>query len=407
MRKLVIYCLGMWVILVCASAYAIAGCGASIGEFSPEPLPDKAVALPPETEPLLVRLAREEPCNSSRIVLGEEFACLAVYEIVNARDTAAFVRDAEVWVDPQPAYSAAGIEWDHLHSAIPNMGAIEPNGTVNLSFEDAAVELEPHSSKTFRIWALVNPVATTLDPTVTQPRSGDETFVDILGVTELDARHAVIEEEITGPLLVIRKSRPTVTIADAPTRSMRDGRHALFEWTVKANSAGSIGVKQFAFHLDFSGVEMCDFLLQRNEEGGATLDVDILAIAPDRLSSADLREGCLTKSNDIVVAFHDEHLLLPDAATSFLLVAQARVIDPSAKMKVNFLRTKKVVTDALGCGEQGFVRFVSNATMLPGILWSDRSSVVHAWMPCASSRDWIGDALVADLDRSQSYDASL
>ncbi len=398
---------GMLLILFCGISCTAAGCG-SEGEMPLiEPSPDRADVPLPATEPLLVRLAREEPCNSSRIVLGEEFTCLAVYEVVNARESAAYVRDAKVWVHSQPAYSVAGIEWDHLHPAMMDLGTIESNGTVKLLFNGVGVEIEPHSSRTFRVWALIHPVATATDPTTAEPRSGDEPFADILGVTEFDQRPARIEEEIAGPLHVIRKSRLTVTIAEIPTRNFHNGRQELFEWTIKADPAGSIGVKQFAFHFELSGATVCDLRLHQNDTRGAAPDVDILAISSDRLSSRDLHENCLTKSNDIVVAFRGEYLLQPDATTSFILTANALVIEPSAKMSVRFLRTRKVVTDGIGCGDQGFIRFVSDATMLPGIFWSDRSSVPHVWTPCASSHDWTGDALIADLDRPQVFDASL
>lgn len=375
------------------------GCGVSAEEANPPPmqLSPGATSARPSVRPLEIRLTRhDELVNAPRIILGREYACLAAYEIWNPNDEAGYLSTFIISAQPAIAFDTVAIEWADDDVKLPRAAMPEKNGRVRIAYPNVGVQIKPQGSRSFRLCGVLKRVVGAGDGKGAEPESGTTVRATLLIAESPDGARARFMEEEESPRHVLRASLPRVTITPVSISELRAGSRTLFEWTVEAHWFGPIALKQFAFNVQMSDLTLCSVRLWDDSDDGPP-DHDVVALTEERASSRNLRDACISQSSEIAVVFRKEYAFEEGQGVHFTLRANVATVGDASKLSVAFLRSNDAITDTLRCDDTGFALFSSDATMVPGITWSDISSARHSPDACVSSRDWTTDALLPNF----------
>lgn len=399
MRRAVMLWFGAWFVFFFGFVLSQIGCALDAEDRSQWP----GVSAPANSQgssgaasahqPLRILPMTQEPENAPRIVAGDAYACLSTYEIANPNDDAGYVAKLVISAQPSAAFETVAVEWAGDDAKLPRAALPEPSGLVRVEYPNVGVRIAPRSSRFVRLCVVLKPVTTT---------SGTRISVALVTAEELDGGRVKFVGEDEHPRHVLRVSFPTITITPIAATPLRAGIIPIFDWTMEADEAGPIAVKQFSFHVDVADAAICSVRLHDDSEEEFP-DHDIVELTDKRTSSRSIRTACLDHAADIAIVFRDEYRLMAGAGVRFTLFADVKSVRESAKIETRFLRTADVITDTINCGDLGFASFLSDPTMASGLIWSDVSAHPHSAASCYSSRDWIGDALVTGLEGARTY----
>ncbi len=375
------------------------GCVVTPEEGKALSLPDPKTVTVPSERPLEIRAPRhDDVSNAPRIILGREYACLSTVEIFNPNDEAGYVSKLVISAQPAIAFETVAVEWTGDDSKLPRAAMPDSDGLTRIAYPNVGMQIAPHGSRYARLCGVMKKAVGAGLGKGIEPESGTTVTASLTSVETLGGEHARFTEDIAPARHVLRASLPRITITDLPPSAVRAGGRNLFEWTVEAHWFGPIAIKQFAFHLDFAGVLLCNIRLLDDTDGPSHSSAAV-EIAAGGASSRSVGDACLDHPADIAVSFDDEFHFEQDEGVHFSLRADLSDIKDGAAILTGFLRSTNAATDVLRCDGRGYSLLgAGDPTMTPGILWSDLSADPHG-SACGKSRDWTTDALVQDFSR--------
>ncbi len=223
-----------------------------------------------------------------------------------------------------------------------------------------------------------------------------------------------------GNSMVIRATKPVVTMQSLSNTTLSAGERELYRMQVGADSAGNVALKQMMFNISKTAlVSLSSFRLYR---GSSQVDLTDIAIR-NATSSADLEAGTVPAGVNqvyVVVSFTDEDSI---GGTGNVYSLRANVsysgtgnnvttnlyTDPATPVVTGYLVNN--VTSApfssssadiyhLDTGDAGG-RPTGAPSNIGTFVWSDNSEVPHS-SANQTSYDWTNDYLVDDLTQSQS-----
>ncbi len=329
------------------------------------------------------------------VALGGQTVSLGAYDIQNDAPQDDAVRSFTVKsVNGKNTFARIGAAWGESPDEILEYTIPAANGSVTFMPSVARAHIPSGSVRTIYLVGVIGTVGTA-DSKV---RSGDVATIELVSLVGMDNTPAVLDASLVGPSYVLRRSQPQIIAHPLADTTLRTGKQYLISWGVRADPAGDVSIKQFGLHLDLRDVEACEFQLRRNTRLAEATEINVSSLSE---SSADLEHGCLYASNDFVVTFRKEEVVRAGTETVFTLRARIMHRRDGASVLSRFLRLNDSRTTEIACVGGHALRLGTAESGVPAVLWSDISEKPHSDVPCRSSKDWIGDALVADLNVSQ------
>ncbi|MEK7116448.1 MAG: hypothetical protein AAB879_03570 [Patescibacteria group bacterium] len=389
---------GIWFLfgfyLMVLVSFLVGGCGAqadfTVDSIEAEPL------VPHARHPLRVS-SHASSVGDSRILVAVagQLVTLGVYDIRNtaARDDA--VRSFAVKsANEKLAFARIGYAWGETPNDVVDLMIPDVRGSVTFVPAASRARLPSGSVRTLRIVGVTADIgALTADV-----KSGDVASVALFSLVGMDNVSAVIDVPLIVPSYVVRRSQPLIVASPLADAVLRTDKLNLLSWVVRADPAGDVSVKQFGLRMELTHVDICEFQLRRNTRLVASNEISVRHFS---VSTAVLDKGCLHSSADLAVTFAKEEVIRAGTETVFTLRGRIAHIGAGASVTSRFLRIGDSRTTDIACVAGQALRLGSADSGIPAVLWSDLSAKPHSDAPCHSSKDWIGDALLADLSVSQ------
>lgn len=194
--------------------------------------------------------------------------------------------------------------------------------------------------------------------------------------------------DLTGNSFYNRKSKPTFAILDAGTTPTTK----LFRFSVVADSAGNIDIKQLAFNVVTSGCDVTQMYLYDPNASNqlTTTPVDPTANASSgnvSLLDGTAQAGSGTDNNVLTIGTTAKIYEVRGTVTGFG--------DSGDSISVSFKQDASVgaTTNAFTAGADG------GYAAAEGNIWSDRSASAHT----TATSDWTNGFLLKDMTTSQSF----
>jgi len=207
---------------------------------------------------------------------------------------------------------------------------------------------------------------------------------------------------VNGKQMRIAKGSPTVVHEDSTT-TLNDSELTLYKWTVSADEASDIAIKQFAFSMTKpAGVTLSGFKLFANGSEIAISDsaVDIIGVTgPTDLETAAYAGG------NILVQFDDganaaEKTIQAGTAVTFELkatVAGSAATDDVITTLLSDSAGDVGTIDDANASNQIDITTAAATTTDRNFIWSDKSASPHNSILASSSSDWLDGWLVSGL----------
>ncbi|GEM_PF-4422963 len=357
-----------------------------------------------ESEPLVPHARRSlhvssqvSPVNDARlaVAVADQLVTLGVYDIRNTAAHDDAVRSFTVkTTSDKTAFARIGYAWGETPDEIVNLMAPKVLDSVTFMLIPSLARLAAGSVRTLRIVGVMTDIGA-LNSSV---KSGHVASVTLVSLVGMDNVNATLNAPLTGPAYVVRRSQPFIVAAPLMDTALRMDKLNLMAWSVRADLAGDLSVKQFGLRLDLHNVEMCEFQLRRNTRLAESNEISVNKVSA---GTTGLDKGCLRSSSDLAVTFTKEEVIRAGMETVFTLRARIIKLGAGASVMSRFLRIDDFRTKNLACITGQALRLGYVGSGVPAVLWSDLSAKPHSDAPCHSSQDWIGDALLADLSGSQ------
>lgn len=331
------------------------------------------------------------------VSVGGQTVLLGVYTIHNESTHVEVVRSFTVKsATGKNAFLRIGYAWGESPEEVLDATTPSLHGYVTFLPNALRARMPSRSVRTVRLIGVTANVGASLSSL----QSGDVAVVELVSLVGMGDVPASFEGPLVGPSYVLRRSQPRILAHPLADTALRAEKILLFSWGVYADAAGDVSVKQFGLHLDLTNVEACEFQLRRNTRLVASNDIRVTNLAFD---AADLTKGCIRSSSDLALTFANEEFVRAGTETMFTLRARMTPLGKDARVTSGFLRVSlpDARTTELACVGRQALRLGSMQSGVPAVLWSDISAHPHSDVPCRSSKDWIGDAFIADLSASQ------
>lgn len=236
----------------------------------------------------------------------------------------------------------------------------------------------------------------------------DTTGTDFSAVGASSATEITAGTDVTGEQQRVARSAPTVAkVTSGVSTDLANGEQTLYKWTVKADAADDLSLKQVAFQTTVTGATVLDdFKLLRNgvEVSSASSTIDITDGA-----AADLEPGGASATNDtILVQWRDgsdagEEIITAGTTANYELKATV-----SGAVDGNSVSTS-LLNDLNGCA--GVLTAPVATVVVDGcnsnFVWSDLSVSPHDnTIAGPSSADWLDGYLVEGLSGAGSQTLS-
>ncbi len=321
---------------------------------------------------------------------------LGIYDIRNmaARDDA--LRSFTIKsVNGTHAFARIGYAWKETPDDIVDLTAPDASGSVTFLLVASRARLPSGSLRPLRV---VGEIAE-INDLVSRSHSGDMVSATLVSLVGMNDVSATLDLPFPGPSYILRRSQPFIVASALADTALRTDKLNILSWSVRADPAGDVSVKQFGLHMELRNVEVCEFQLRRNTRLMEANDISMRNLST---GAAAFDKGCLRSSGDLAVTFAKEEVIRSGTDTMFTLRARIARIGAGSSILSRFLRNDESRTTVIACVTgQAPLRLGSADSGIPAVLWSDFSAKPHSDAPCHSSKDWIGDALLADLSVSQ------
>ncbi len=360
----------------------------------------------------------------------------------------ATAQDEEMHIDLVRVESIAGGDNSNFtRVAVASDGAVKGEATLPSGATGAAninltnkIVVPKDSSATFDIWAKLASVqasSSVSGATTLVTRSGhapalgieeniqtgewDVNYAGMLnmrttGVASGDRIYAA-QGATDGSAMVLRKTKPVVTMQSLSNTTLSAGERELYRMQVGADSAANVALKQMTFAISkTANVTLGDFRIYR---GSTMIPLADIAIR-NATSAADLEGGDIVagvNSAYVTVSFTSEDSI---SGTGNVYSLRANVSytgtgnnvttslyrDGAATTYTGYL--VNTVTSGIYTTASADIYHIDTAAAPSGaaagigtFVWSDNSEVPHS-SANQTSRDWTNDYLVEDLTQSQS-----
>lgn len=214
--------------------------------------------------------------------------------------------------------------------------------------------------------------------------------------------------DVEGEEMRVAKSAPTVAKLSAPT-SIGNGTQVLYKWTVTADAANDIAIKQFAFQPSVTGaVTLSDFELTR--DGALISNSDNVDIIENTGAAVDLEPGgAAWTADEVLVQWRngtDSGEQLVTAGTTVTYELKALVGGATGADNVSTV----LLSDSGSAGEAGVITDGSDLVEVDGtasnFVWSDFSISPHNSTLGGSSTDWLDGLYVKGLSSAGTHTLS-
>ncbi|MFA6099640.1 MAG: hypothetical protein WC750_02025 [Patescibacteria group bacterium] len=205
---------------------------------------------------------------------------------------------------------------------------------------------------------------------------------------------------------VMRKSKPIVTKMNLATNTLSNGDMPLYNWSVGADSAGPIAIKQIMLRIDTSpNVKLLSFKLYRGSTLMSTQDYSII----DARTGINLVSSPSAVVDTVMVptiSFTNEQVV-SGGNTQYSLHATISYVGTGNTVTTSFYRglSDSIVTGTLTNKSDGQFNSTSpliyniaspSQTILGTFVWSDNSELPHN-STVSGSADWTNHTFVNDL----------
>jgi hypothetical protein len=308
-------------------------------------------------------------------------------------------------------------------------------GSVNVNLTNKIV-VPKDGNTSFELWAKLAAVQSSSSATGV-PRSGHAPKLGITSTTNTgewtDTAYATsmnirttgaasgervyaAQGATAGNFMVLRKTKPVVTMQSLSNTTLSAGERELYRMQVGADSAGSVALKQVVFNISkTASVDLANFRLYRGSTMVPLADINIV----EGTGGVDLEAGNIAPGTNqayVVVSFIDQDSI-SGTGNVYSLRATVSFVGVGNNVTTNLYRdpSSPVVTGyladlgtpgVLGAHSTIFSIDTDDAPEGTGdavgtFVWSDNSEVPHS-SALQTSRDWTSDYLVEDLTQSQS-----
>lgn len=210
---------------------------------------------------------------------------------------------------------------------------------------------------------------------------------------------------------MIRKSKPIIAKMNLPTNTLYNGDMPIYKWSVGADSAGPIAIKQIMFRIDTSAnVKLSSFRLYRGSTLMSTQDYSIvdaqtgtnLVTSPSAVSGVDIiptisftNEEQITGSGNI----YSLHATLSYTGIGNIVTTSFYRSIGGAIMTGKLTNESDIDGEFMTNPQIYNVRASSSDTTLGTFVWSDNSELPHN-STVSGSADWTNHVYVNDLTQS-------
>lgn len=211
-------------------------------------------------------------------------------------------------------------------------------------------------------------------------------------------------DDVTGEVMRVARSAPTV-VQDSIASTLGNGQKDLYKWTVAADDAGDVAVKQFAFEVDVTGaagVDLEDFVLLENgaDISSTSTTVDIIEDGVGSIEPGDATINGATTTY-VLVQWRDgsdagEKVIPAGSSVTYTLRATVSGYTGATDESVSTTLLNDTAGNA-GVITDG-ADFVEVDGTASNFVWSDLSISPHdSELGAPSSTDWLDGYLVDGL----------
>lgn len=241
--------------------------------------------------------------------------------------------------------------------------------------------------------------------------ANDDLLIDFDGTANYEAVGASsatvvnLATTIGGNVMRVAKSAPVFAVNSVPS-DLANTEVTLYEWTVTADEAGDIALKQFSFNVTPTGCTADDFRLFADDTLiSDTASVDIM----NDTTGADLEPlgaGSVAAASVVNVIFDDgasggERLISAGNTVKYTLKATMSGVASGDDISTSpVYDTVGYVGDIDGSAADEIL--ITGGAGTDGLVWSDMSDSPHSDVIGSSSVDWLNGWLVEGLSAASS-----
>ncbi len=391
------------------------GCDAGVPNMDAATTPDASTDANPSVGVMTYALAPDDTESAAGIVVGGSTnVVLAKYRFMaqgeSLKQTKLRFRLTDVVFDPSVPHGVNSLSLYDGTTLVA--GPVPPNGSGFVDFSGFAFVVPQDGWKTLTVAGVPNQVSpigadTGIDIGVTlcagsndgpcwtggpEPME-DGTFEVRSAVTDAVVDTIGDSGNVQGRAKILRKSRPTVTLANLPTSTLSNGTQTIAHVTITADAAGSNSLKSLAFEValaDRGGAWLAVWTPSIREVGmGADLPTTNSAVGCTTGPTPELANGvCLFH-----MPFANEQVIAAGQSKTYELRITVSGADASGEsISTKLLGDTGRITGSIGT--QGDM--ITGSSALQHFVWSDNSSAAHNDLP-GGSADWTNGHLVRGL----------
>ncbi len=203
-----------------------------------------------------------------------------------------------------------------------------------------------------------------------------------------------------GTNYILYKTKPTVTMEGTTSGSLVIGTNTLYSFTVAADSAGDVSLKQIKFEV--TATDVTDITALKLFKGATNYTDKVTIYSAINAGGTNLKTGALQAGGDVWVVFTDEETITGGTSQTYYLKATAAGTTAGDSVQTY------IVTDAYPQGQSTTLDIglgAAYATSLGNFIWSDRSyGSGHG--TGSTSLDWINGYLIKTLGDGLLYTLS-
>lgn len=397
------------------------GCDGGVPETDaapdPDASPDASPDAPPDASPsagiMTYTLAPDDTESEARIVVGGTTAVLAKFRFTAQHDslklTKVRFRLTDVAFDPSVPHGVNSLSLYDGSTLVA--GPVPPNGSGYADFSSFAFVVPQDGSKTLTVKAALNQVGpvgadTGIDVGVTLcagnndgpcwtggPEPMEDGTYEVRSATSDVVVDTIGPYNIQGRTKILRKTKPTVSLASPPNSVLTNGTRIVSRFTVTADAAGMVSVKSLAFEValhDNGGAWLAVWYPSIREVGmGTDLPTTNSAVGCTTGPTPELANGnCLFH-----MPFANEQIIAAGQSKTYELRITVSGADVSGEsISTKLLGDTGRITGSIGT--QGDM--ITGSSALHRFIWSDNSKIPHSDLPSGSA-DWTNGHLVRGL----------
>ena len=274
-------------------------------------------------------------------------------------------------------------------------GPVPVDSSGNADFSGMSFVVPKDGSKTLTVKADLNTISggaltgknLKITTDLTSPTAG--TF-EYRGTSSSTVKTTISTADVTGKDKILRKTKPTVSLASLPTSTLSNGTQVMSRFTVTADSAQQLSLKTIVFELNLNNVGSALSV-------ATTTDSNVREVGQGSniTGSATTSGTCSTSTSgtcDVLVTFANEQSIAAGTSKTYELRLTVAGADSSGEsIGSKLLGDTAIATNFLtGSGS------AINGTAY-NFIWSDNSSIPHSETDVTGSADWTNGTYVKVL----------